>query len=188
MPFPLKNMTDWLSPDRFLAEHGDELSGQLAEVLACDGSLTRRLEAAYEDKVEVRLEPPGAVLHAVNGVEFWPDLFNLPGETTDKISRNAWLSVKGEDRVFAYSQLDLEGLPEDLGERIRAGTAPLGSLFLESQRGVSRDKLELARLHFPLLADRLDLPPETAFLARRSLLMADDIVRGRILEILLPAS
>ncbi|MBF0160091.1 MAG: chorismate lyase [Magnetococcales bacterium] len=187
LPFVLQFRHPWQSPHPLLIQHQATLADPLRAALLHAGSLTDYLEQLWQQPVVVRLEQQQvATALAVSDSDdpVWSG-YPLLDSSAGLLSRAAWLHVAGRDRLFASSQLALAGLSQSLRDRIERGQQPLGTLFLEQAASVARERLELALVTAPQLAQRLDQPAEQLFWCRRSLFYAGT-ARARIVEIFLP--
>ncbi|MBF0160639.1 MAG: DUF98 domain-containing protein, partial [Magnetococcales bacterium] len=174
LPFALQFQHGWQSPHPLLLQYQATLTEPLRASLLHTGSLTDYLEQLWQQPVVVRLEQQQvATALAVSGPDdpVWSG-YPLLDSSAGLLSRAAWLQVAGQDRLFASSQLALAGLSQSLRDRIERGQQPLGTLFLEQAAAVARERLELALVTAPQLAQRLDRSEEQLFWCRRSLFHA----------------
>ncbi|MBF0136034.1 MAG: chorismate lyase [Magnetococcus sp. DMHC-1] len=150
--------------------------------LTCTGSLTRHLESALGEPLRVRLEQQSLRQEWQDDPILWNGSHHLPtGE--EILVRDAWLSIRQQDVIFAHSEMVLAGLAPELRTAVDQGAEPLGLLFQGQAGDVRRQRLELARALVPELARRTGLPVDQIFWCRRSLFMAGNVLRARILEL-----
>lgn len=191
----------WLPPSTYLSRCGTELptpSVPMREMLCCQGSLTRELEAHFGQPVTVQLDSQEWVspetadtlpsTYDPDGPPVWDQQLSLP-QSAPVLIRNAWLIVAGRHCFFAHSQVTAHDLPAPLQHAIEQGITPLGALFSSwntppQPERIDRPELTLTVIRRPGLAVRCGLPPDHLFPSRRSLLRVDGILRARILEML----
>ncbi|OSM01377.1 chorismate--pyruvate lyase family protein [Magnetofaba australis] len=181
MPAPaLQFDQHWDDPQTLLAQRGEGLNADWRALLGCEGSLTAALQAHYGAPVLVSLV--GQVVMddaAAEPAGVWDDALQLPFGARH-LARDAWLNSPGHLRVFAHSQILLDGLDADTQAQIEQGVKPLGGLFLAQQASVRRTGLALALASAPQLG--LDQP----VWCRRSIFVVNEIPRARILELFAP--
>nr|CRH07834.1 putative chorismate--pyruvate lyase UbiC [Candidatus Magnetococcus massalia] len=150
----------------------------LYETLIHTGSLTHYLQQLTASPTEVNLRQQSAMPSDEAPLQpLWPTALNLSAQTL--LVRDAWLSSRGEIRVYAHSQIDWDHLDDEMRTRIRDGQVPLGGLFLAMGGKVYRDQLEVAQTHVSGL-ERVD---QGALWCRRSLFTVDGKHIARILEL-----
>ncbi|MBF0590014.1 MAG: DUF98 domain-containing protein [Magnetococcales bacterium] len=175
----------WQSSESLLQRRGDTLSELSCAALVCSDSLTMALEELYGAPVTLRQvrqgEPPEQMADADS---LWRD--GPPSPEGDEIlARQAWLDVGGIAQVFAHSELSGALFSPTLRRDLSLGETPLGMMFLDRDRPVTRHALELARARVPQVAMALGVAEETLFWCRRSLFRVDGESCGRIVEIFL---
>lgn len=186
LPFAVQLFEKWLPPDRFFQTAAAPRSLPLRAALACVGSLTRYLEEQTGQTVKIRLESQERITYPETGSPLWDQRHQLSTQGT-LLSRNAWLILADQERIFAHSQIVMRALPEEIQSKIERGKEPLGALFLERQEPVERTDLEVAGAYLPALAHRLGQEHHTLYPCRRSLFRVNRTVRARIVEIFLPS-
>ena len=184
LPYLPKLLQGWLPPERFFETYDGDVSIRMA--LACTGSLTRYLEEQTGHMVQLKIESQELLSTWEGNARLWNKCHALP-ENGMMLSRNAWLLLAGQERIFAHSQVVISALPLEVKLAIEQGEEPLGSLFLEREGSVERVDLELAGAHVPDLAVRLGHKADLVFWCRRSLFCVNHQTRARILEIFLPS-
>lgn len=185
VPFLLQPLEAWSSPEHLFQTFRAPDASSLRAALVCMGSLTRHLEAQSGQTVHIRLENQTHLSAWKEDAILWDTQHTLPPES-DVLSRNAWLVLAHQERVFAHSQVALTHVSREAREAIERGQEPLGSLFLAHEGPVDRSSLELTLASIPELARRLDQEMDTRYWCRRSLFHVNHGIRARILEIFLP--
>jgi len=185
IPFPLETLGSWLHRDTFLQKNELSLPEDFGRLLTSLDSMTLRLERLYAGKVQINMEKQVVVPAPTNGARFWPASYEFPHSQESLLSRDAWLLVQDKREIFAHTELSLNGLDEHLRRGIEKGDLPLGTLILNDNTTLERANLELVQLKAPTLAGWLGASSEKLFWARRTLLLIEGRVQGRILEIFL---
>jgi len=113
-------------------------------LLMSDGSTTTLLQALWLTPVEVHVIRQREISLDASPAEF---LTVEPG--TKALAREAWLSTKGQRRVYASSMMLLDALPRALLKGVSDGRKPLGLLFSEAGLPIVRDGLQVASFSDP---------------------------------------
>ena len=121
------------------------------------------------------------------------------------IQRKVWLTVRtssapssseifgplkpaGKERkIYAVSTFPLSGLKPELYQEIQLGHHPIGQMIETHRLLTRRDRLEIARLALPPIAEELGLKQEELFWARRYRLILSDQVSAVIFEAFSPS-
>jgi|GEM_PF-1812818 len=175
----------------------------LRMLLASDGTLIFHLKSLFLASVEVAVQEQREILLD----EERADWIGIPAGEKG-IERKVWLAVgapsaagpprgafvdlqkqveKGERKVFAVSTFPLAGLKPDLYQEIQLGQQPIGQMIETHRHLTRRDRLEIARLALPSIAEALGLKPEEIFWARRYRLIISDQVSAMIFEAFSPS-
>lgn len=182
--FTLEPLTSWRAAAGPLPAVDGPPSGALRAALTCTGSLTRHLETTFNRPVRVEIIDQ----EQCSECEPCPPLWSSNHTLTSRmgiLQRNAWLVVGGVRVLFAHTQLAIDGLRPALKKAIEEGQRPLGSLILEEEKSIERQRLELAQARFSRLARLGNLDPAKVFWCRRSLFVVNGAVYARILEVFL---
>ncbi len=182
--FSLRLLNEWQHPEAGLEPLTAALSPTMRDALVCTGSLTRHLEDLLGETIEVRIIDQDHQSRWEHNPTLWGSQHTLDSDRGVTL-RSAWLRVGDKKILLAHSQLAIETLSESTRQAIDEGRLPLGSLLLQEENALERQKLELARAVIPDLARQLGEDEDRVFWCRRSLFLVNGAVSARILEIFL---
>ncbi len=173
-------------------------------LLTSDGTLICHLQSLFLAPVEVAIQEQREI-QIDEEHSAWVGV--APGEKG--IQRKVWLTVgtpsaavppslgasgdrpgaarKGERKVYAISTFPLSGLKPDLYQEIQLGQHPIGQIIETHRLLTRRDRLEIARLALPPIAEELGLKQGELFWARRYRLIISDQVAAVIFEAFSPS-
>ncbi|MBF0455738.1 MAG: chorismate lyase [Magnetococcales bacterium] len=182
--FTLQPLYPWHKPDERPEDRITALSPTLQSALSCTGSLTRHLEESLKQTITVQVINQDEQPDWEQDAPLWSQHHTLPQDNKVML-RNAWLRAGEKKILFAHSQLAINSHHETTRQAIAQGELPLGSLFLQREKPVERQQLELTQATIPALADQLNRDREQLFWCRRSLFLVSGTLFARILEIFL---
>lgn len=174
---------EWLTKEAFWEGcRRNPIDPVLRLLLTSDGMLIHHLQSLFLTPVEVAIqdqrEIPIDEEHA----------FRIGIPAGEKgIQRKVWLSAGGGKKVFAISLFPLSGLKPDFYQEILLGQKPIGQIIEMLHLPTRRDRLEIARLALPQVAEALGLQPRELVWARRYRLNVSDQVSGVIFEAFSPS-
>ncbi|MFY9269242.1 MAG: chorismate lyase [Candidatus Manganitrophaceae bacterium] len=167
---------DWITKETFWDDcRLKSIDPLLRLILTSDGTLVRHLRSILLSPIKIEIEDQREIFldeeqarqiglrAGEKGIQrkVWLTLENRPLDVAPNLPR------KGEKKVFAVSAIPLSGLIPEVYREIRSGQKPLGEIIEAYQLATYRDRLEVARLPFPEIAEALGRPPGELLWARR---------------------
>lgn len=194
---------EWLTKEEFWdACRRNPIDPLLRLLLTSDGTLIRHLESLFLNSVEVAIQDQREILID----EEHASRMGIPAGEKG-IQRKVWLALgapsaaspagewskartpaaRADRKVFAISTFPLSGLKPDFHQEVLLGQKPIGRILEAQHLLTRRDRLEIARLSLPPVAEELGLQPRELFWARRYRLVVSDQVSGVIFEAFSPS-
>ncbi len=194
---------EWLTKEAFWEDgRRSSVDPILRLLLTSDGTLVHHLQSLFLTSVEVAVQEQREILideeHAAwigipageKGIQrkVWLTLGAPAAATpTGRFSTVRTPAARGERKIFAISTFPLSGLKPDFYQEMLLGQKPIGRI-IETQRLLTRrDRLEIAYLALPQVAEALGLQPGELFWARRYRLVISDQLSGVIFEAFSPS-
>lgn len=181
--------TEWLTKEAFWKGcRRNPIDPVLRLLLTSDGTLIRHLQSLFLTSVQVAVQDQREILID----EAQSSWIGVPAGEKG-IQRKVWLTVggpsaaRGEKKVYAVSTLPLSGLKPDLHQEILLGQKPIGRIMEAQHLLTRRDRLEIAQVPLPQIAEELGLHPRELFWARRYRFVISDQVSGVIFEAFSPS-
>lgn len=180
---------EWLTKEAFWDHcRRNPIDPILRLLLTSDGTLIRHLQSLFLTSVKVAIQDQREILIDEEHASW----IGIPAGEKG-IQRKVWLTVgapsaaRGEKNVFAVSTFPLSGLKPDFYQEILLGRKPIGQIIEAQHLLTRRDRLEIAHLALPQVAEALGLQSGELFWARRYRLVISDQVSGVLFEAFSPS-